>query len=221
MAVTKYEIITGQNIADLKEKVVAASDVLPLGDVFLRGGYPGQVVVTGTPVVGYISGAYNIVTASTASGLVEKVNAAISETQQPVDGPVVRGDVLIQVLATITAAGGGETSVTSGDITDATTVGKALITADDAAAGRTALGASAVGSGVFVAADAAAARSAIGAGTSSLVIGTTATTAMAGNAFVQGAAVADVASGADAAALVTSVNALLASLRTAKIIASS
>ena len=220
MAVTKYDIITGQNIADLKAKVTAAQDVLPLGEVFLRGGYPGQVVVTGTPVVGYISGAYNIVAASTSVELVEKVIAVISDTQQPIGEPVVRGSVLIQVLATITAADAGESSVTSADITDATTIGKALITAANTAAGRSALGASAIGSGVFVAADAAAARSALGAGTSSLALGTTATTAMAGNTFVQGAAVADVASGADAAALVTSVNALLASLRTAKIIAS-
>lgn len=199
MAVTKYEIITGLNIADLGTKVAAATGVLPLGEVFLRGGYPGQVVVTGTPVVGYISGSYTIISAATVAELVEKVNAAISDTQQPIGEPVVRGSVLIQVLATITTAAAGDVTVTSSDISDASTVGKA----------------------VLVAKDAAAARTAIGAGTSSLTIGTTATTAMAGNTFVQGVAVADVASGADAAALVTSVNALLASLRTAKMIASS
>lgn len=80
-----------------------------------------------------------------------------------------------------------------------------------------------------------AARTAIGAGTSSLAIGTTSTTAMAGNKFVQGAAVTDVGTqtvtGEDAAAVATSaqtavnavgtqLNALLAQLRAAKIIAS-
>lgn len=80
-----------------------------------------------------------------------------------------------------------------------------------------------------------AARTAIGAGTSSLAIGTTSTTAMAGNKFVQGAAVTDVGTqtvtGEEAAAVATSaqtavnavgtqLNALLAQLRAAKIIAS-
>lgn len=80
-----------------------------------------------------------------------------------------------------------------------------------------------------------AARTAIGAGTSSLVIGTTSTTAMAGDKFVQGTAVTDVdtqtITGGEAAAVATSaqtavnnvvsqLNALLAQLRAAKIIAS-
>lgn len=57
----------------------------------------------------------------------------------------------------ITGASGG--SVTSDDITDATTTGKAVLTA----------------------ASVAAARTAIGAGTSSLALGATGTTAAAGN----------------------------------------
>lgn len=56
-------------------------------------------------------------------------------------------------------SGGGGTSVTSSQITDASAVGRSVLTA----------------------ADGAAARSAIGAGTSSLTIGTTASTAAAGN----------------------------------------
>lgn len=81
----------------------------------------------------------------------------------------------------------------------------------------------------------AAARTAIGAGTSNLAIGTTSTTAMAGDKFVQGTAVTDVGSqtvtGEEAAAVATSaqtavnavgtkLNELLAQLRAAKIIAS-
>lgn len=93
---------------------------------------------------------------------------------------------------------GGATTVTSANITDASAVGKA----------------------VLVAKDAATARSSIGAGTSSLALGTTAATAMAGNTFVQGAAVANLAADADSATTVATVNALLAALRTAKIIAS-
>lgn len=80
-----------------------------------------------------------------------------------------------------------------------------------------------------------AVRTAIGAGTSSLVIGTTSTTAMAGDKFVQGTAVPDVGTqtitgeGATAVAasaqtavnnVASQLNALLAQLRAAKIIAS-
>lgn len=54
---------------------------------------------------------------------------------------------------------GGEVEVTSEDITDSTTVGRAVLTATDAAAARTA----------------------IGAGTSSLVLGSGGTQAAAGN----------------------------------------
>ena len=54
---------------------------------------------------------------------------------------------------------GGESAVTSADITDATTIGRSVLTA----------------------ADATAARTLIGAGTSSLTIGTTSTTAKAGD----------------------------------------
>ena len=144
------------------------------------------------------------------------MNAAISPTQQPIGGPVVRGDALIQVLATITEVGGdsGDVTVTSAQITDATTVGKSVLTATNAAAARTA----------------------IGAGTSSLVIGTTASTAMAGDKFTQGSAVPNVGSqtvsGEDAASVATSattavnavatkLNDLLTQLRASGIIASS
>lgn len=107
-------------------------------------------------------------------------------------------DELYARVSKLEGGSGGTTTVTSADISDATAVGKA----------------------VLVAKDAAAARTSIGAGTSSLALGTTATTAMAGNAFVQGAAVADLAADADLPTTVAKVNALLAALRTAKIIAS-
>ena len=97
-------------------------------------------------------------------------------------------------------------SVAVDDITDATTVGRSVLTA----------------------ADAAAARTAIGAGTSNLVIGTTSDTAMVGNytppaatteiagMVKQAAAVANAAGEAPTAA---EYNALLAALRTAGVIA--
>lgn len=105
-------------------------------------------------------------------------------------------------------------TVTSAKISDASTVGKSVLTA----------------------ADAASARTAIGAGTSNLAIGTTASTAAAGNhthpisaitnlqtaldgklTATKGAAQAD-STATDVAGLVADFNALLAKLRTAGVI---
>lgn len=127
----------------------------------------------------------------------------------PVDGTPSRAltNAVLRALAAGPAAS---------NITDASEVGRSVLTAADAAAARTAIGAgtssltvgttattakagnyqptaadisdaTATGRSVLTATDAAAARTAIGAGTSSLAIGTTATTAAAGN-HVHGAA---------------------------------
>lgn len=121
-------------------------------------------------------------------------------------------------------AGGGE--VTSDSIVDATVVGKSVLTAGTQEAARDAIGAGTsdlvigttastakagnytpavndivgatdVGKSVLTAATVAAARTAIGAGTgnSNLAIGTTATTAMAGNTPIPAAATWDNLSG--------------------------
>ena len=67
--------------------------------------------------------------------------------------------LVIDEQGNLGAGSGGATTVVSANITDATATGKSVLTA----------------------ASAAAARTAIGAGTSSLTIGTTASTAKAGN----------------------------------------
>lgn len=111
------------------------------------------------------------------------------------------------VGTTATTAKAGNYQPTAANISDATAVGRSVLTAADAAAARTAIGAGtsnlAVGTTATTAkagnytptwaevsgkpaviaagADAAAARTAIGAGTSSLAIGTSSTTAAAGN----------------------------------------
>lgn len=104
---------------------------------------------------------------------------------------------LFEAIAALSSEGGGgssgPTDVTSDQISDATDVGKQVLTA----------------------ANAAGARSAIGAGTSNLQIGTTASTAMAGNTNIPAAPTwgnisgkpAVVAEGADAAAARTSIGA--------------
>lgn len=100
---------------------------------------------------------------------------------------------------TSSTAKAGDYQPSASDITDATAVGQSILTAADAAAGRTA----------------------IGAGTSSLTIGAGAGNAAAGNhthsqylAATQAAAVADSSGDAEA-----QLNALLASLRAAGILA--
>lgn len=83
-----------------------------------------------------------------------------------------------QAYALGTVAAG---TITASAITDATTPGKAVLTGASITAIRTGLGATTVGNALYVAVDPAAGRAAIGAGTSSLVLGTTAGTALAGD----------------------------------------
>lgn len=132
---------------------------------------------------------------------------AIIETS--VYAPIVAADVLIDrktgdsvEVSSLVSGGGAPADITSDDITDATTVGKNVIKA----------------------ADQAAARTAIGAGTSNLAIGTTATTAMAGNkapttsqrgGVIMQPAIADLT----AAPTQENFNALLAALRAAGVLA--
>lgn len=152
-----------------------------------------------------------------AVGLV-RFNQALADAINDGFYPVGRAEVgpnntFFMVLAKGGDTGGGGTGdITSAQITDASAVGVSVLTAANAAAARSAIGAgtsnlaigttsttakagdyqptaanisdaSTVGRSVLTAADAAAARSAIGAGVgnSNLVIGTTATQAKAGN----------------------------------------
>lgn len=101
-----------------------------------------------------------------AVGLV-RFNQALADAVTDGFYPVGRGEVgpnntFLMVLAKGGDTGGGGTgSVTSAQITDATDIGKSLLTASNAAAARTAIGA--------------------GIGNSNLVIGTSASQAKAGN----------------------------------------
>lgn len=143
---------------------------------------------------------YSAVQARNITDLAAFVTAAIADGWQPLAAPTLADDgTLVQAL-TKGASSAGE--VTTEDITDATTVGRSVLTA----------------------ADEAAARTAIGAGTSDLAIGTTASTAKAGDyappdadtttrgLVLMGAAVADATDETD---VVAQLNALLAHLRAA------
>lgn len=208
MSVTTYEVLSANTVSELVALVNAATGKTPLGEIFIQGGAPRQVVVTGEPVSGYISEDYRAVVGVDPRGLADAVMAVMTNDIQPLGAPIIRNNTMIQMMGTVTPSSGG--SVAWGNIT-----GKPAVIA----AGATAT----------------AARTAIGAGTSSLVIGTTASTAMAGNKFTQGSAVPDVGlqtvSGEDATAVATSattavntvarkLNDLLVQLRASGIIAS-
>lgn len=206
--VTTYEVLSANTVSELVALVNAATGKTPLGEIFIQGGAPRQVVVTGEPVSGYISDDYQAVVGVDPRGLADAVMAVMTDNIQPLGAPIIRNNTMIQMMGTVTASSGG--SVAWDDIT-----GKPAV--------------------IAAGADATEARTAIGAGTSSLVIGTTASTAMAGDKFVQGSAVSDVGSqtvsGEDAVSVATSaatavnavarkLNDLLTQLRTSGIIAS-
>lgn len=126
------------------------------------------------------------------------------------EDPQAAANELTNILNSLATTGG---AITAADITDATTVGRSLVTA----------------------ADATTARAAIGAGTSSLTLGTTNTTAKAGDyspsttevgnalktkAQISALATVSTADGSDATttqalanALKVSVNAIIAALK--------
>lgn len=208
MSVTTYEVLSANTVSELVALVNAATGKTPLGEIFIQGGAPRQVVVTGEPISGYISDDYQAVVGVDPRGLADAVMAVMTDDIQPLGAPIIRNNTMIQMMGTVTASSGG--SVAWGDIT-----GKPAV--------------------IAAGANAAAARTAIGAGTSSLVIGTTASTAMAGDKFAQGSAVSNVGSqtvsGEDAASVATSattavnvvatkLNDLLTQLRASGIIAS-
>uniref|UniRef100_A0AB39AJ67 Virion structural protein n=1 Tax=Klebsiella phage KpTRp1 TaxID=3236632 RepID=A0AB39AJ67_9CAUD len=208
MSVTTYEVLSANTISELVALVNAATGKTPLGEIFIRGGAPRQVVVTGEPVSGYISNDYQAVVGVDPQGLADAVMAVMTNEIQPLGAPIIRNNTMIQMMGTVTPSSGG--SVAWDNITGKPTV-------------------------IAAGADAAAARTAIGAGTSSLVIGTTASTAMAGDKFTQGSAVPNVdsqtVSGLEAASVATSattavnvvatkLNDLLTQLRASGIIAS-
>lgn len=189
MPITEYKLVVASNSEALTDAVNAGGYV-PVGDVMASacGSYALQAAGLGTFDVGSATD-YEVIQGDTRQELEDRVNAKISEGLQPVGGVIQWHNAFIQVVGTVTGGGGGGGSVAWNDITGkpatfAPTIGTTATTAKAGNYQPTAANisdASAVGRSVLTATDAAAARAAIGAGTSSLAIGTTATTAAAGN----------------------------------------
>lgn len=222
---------------------------------------PGSPVV---PAPVYAKGIPGGVAALDADGDVvdaagEKVGAGLDEaalgtyltTNQYATDADVTAATSGLVPSTRTVAGkalSGNVTLVAADVSDSTATGRSVVTATDAAAARSAIGAgtsslalgttsstakagdyqptaanisnaTTVGRNVLTAVDAATARTAIGAGTSNLALGTTSSTAKAGDYAPNAAAITDsttvgraVVTAADAAAARTAIGAGTSSL---------
>lgn len=160
-----------------------------------------QTAIGGTTVGKAVFSATDEATARTAMG---------AGTYSKPAGGIPATDLSSSVQTAITAAASALQNITAANISDSTSVGRSILTATDAAAARTVIGAGSsdlalgttsttalagnyaptsanisdattIGKSLLTSASALAARAVIGAGTSNLTLGTTASTALAGN----------------------------------------
>ena len=169
-----------------------------------------------TAIGGSTVGKAGFVAADAAAGR----TAIGAGTYSKPSGGIPSTDLTSAVQTALTAAGTALQTVNSTNIADATATGKSILTAANAAAVKTLIGAGSsdlvlgttsttalagnyaptvsslsdsttVGRNLLTAASAIAARSVIGAGTSSLALGTTSSTALAGNYAPAAASISD------------------------------
>lgn len=233
-------------------------ELIATGQVVSVAGRTGSVVLTKTDVglsnVDDTSDANKPISTATATALSGK--AATSHTHASTDisdstatgrsvvtaataaaarAAIGAGTSDLVIGTTGTTAKAGNYQPTAANISDSTTVGRSVLTATDAAAARTAIGAgtssltlgttsstakagdyqptaanisdsTAVGRSVLTAVDTATARTAIGAGTSSLALGTTSSTAKAGDYQPTAANISDATTAGRALLTATDVN---------------
>lgn len=142
MPATSYRLLVADNIGQLNQLLAtaAASDEFIFGAPMVLGYRYVAAVGEG------VAASYDeivIDVAPTYSVLLNQAAARIAGGWEPIEAPIqFSPSSFAQVYAKgYTSGGGGGTpgGITSAQITDATTVGVALLTAADAAAGRTAL----------------------------------------------------------------------------------
>ena len=144
--ITAYRVLRAPFDDFNRQMALAIADGLqPLG--LPRVSYPANDTVTQVVVEGAATAIteYKIVDAQ-AHFLGELMTSLLAQGYQPLAAPFViypDNDVMYQVVYKGVADGGsgGDVEVTVSDITDATTLGKSLLKAADATAGRTAIGA--------------------------------------------------------------------------------
>lgn len=165
MAITEYKVIKA-HLESIEQAMAAAIDAgfQPVGQPVMQ--YPAektvmQVVAKGAPST--ITD-YRVIKAPIES-ISSIMASAIADGYQPFERPIMLypdDKTMLQAVTKGSQDGGGEqVTIVVADISDATDTGKALLLADDEEAARAAIGA--------------------GTGNSNLALGTTASTAKAGN----------------------------------------
>lgn len=202
MALTTYSYISGVSAAGLTS-AVDKSGLAPVGKPVQRGTVLIQFLGTGTADVGTVTG-YQVVAGATPDELVTNVQAVLAADVQPVGEPVARGTALFQVMGKITAESSG-TSYTlpaaTGDSLGGVSIGANI--------GITAAGEISVGVGSATTVGLVKGGSNVAFASDGTISVSNANTAAAG-AVKQATNVAAVAADADAAALATALNAVIA-----------
>lgn len=142
MALTSYRLIVGDNIGQLNDAIAVAiaGDEYPIGPPLVLGYKYAQAVGEGASIT---FDEYVIGVGQDYSTLEIKAASLISEGFDIYGGVEALSPTLFAVVGVKgqTGGGGGPTDpITSADITDATATGRAVLTATDVAAARTALG---------------------------------------------------------------------------------
>ena len=206
MAIAIVEELWTRIRAAIDDKIVAATDARDQAVAAKNGAVAAQTAAEAAAAeAGEGGGGVSEVTAADISDATTVGRAVLKATDAAdARAKIGAGTSNLTIGTTASTAKAGNYQPTAANITDATAVGRNVLKATDAAAARSAIGAAAVGEGggipdehehtveqitnattvgrnVLKATDAAAARTAIGAGTSNLALGTTASTAKAGN----------------------------------------
>lgn len=206
MALTTYSYVAGTTAKALTDAVFA-DGVSPVGIPIERGTVLIQFVGEGVQDVGTVSD-YKVISGATPDELVTNVKAVLSDTMQPVGEPVTRGNALFQVMGNITAESSGS-SYTLPAATGSTLGGVSI----GGNIGVTETGEISVAQGSATTLGLVMGGHNIAFGSDGSISTSTANTTTAG-AVKQLANVPALASDADAAAIVTALNALLTDAKT-------
>ena len=201
MALTTYGYISGTTAKALTDAVYAAGES-PIGLPVERGTVLLQFTGEGSQDVGTVED-YTVISGSTPDELVTNVKAVLTANLQPIGEPVTRGNALFQVMGNVTVESGAGSSYTlpaaTGSTLGGVTIGSNIGVAD---------GQISVAQGAADTLGLVMGGHNIAFGSDGSITASNANTTTAG-AVKQLANVAALASDADAAAIVTALNALL------------
>lgn len=202
MALTTYGYISGTTAKALTDAVYAAGES-PIGLPVERGTVLLQFTGEGSQDVGTVED-YTVISGSTPDELVTNVKAVLTANLQPIGEPVTRGNALFQMMGNVTVESGAGSSYTLPAATGSTLGGVTI----GGNIGVTEAGEISVAQGSTTTLGLVMGGHNIAFGSDGSISTSNANTTTAG-AVKQLANVAALASDADAAAIVTALNALL------------